>query len=74
MGTVSISVPDELRKKMNELDEINWSAVARKAFEEKVMQIAFLKKIAKKSKLSEHDAEKISERINQNITKKFKEM
>ena len=29
MGTLSVSVPDELREKMVKLDEINWSAVAR---------------------------------------------
>ena len=52
MTTLSVSVPDELKKKMDALDEVNWSAVARKAFEEKVRQVAYLQELARE------DAEK----------------
>lgn len=31
---VTISIPEELNKKMDQLEEVNWSAVARKAIEE----------------------------------------
>jgi metal-responsive CopG/Arc/MetJ family transcriptional regulator len=74
MGTLSVSVPDELKERMDKLDEINWSAVARKAFEQKIEQIEFLQKISKKSKLTEKDAEKISVKINENMAKKFRRM
>lgn len=50
MGTVSVSVPDDLRECMIELEEINWSAVARKAFEDKIKEVEFLKSMAKKFK------------------------
>ena len=33
MGTVSVSIPENIKEKMSELDEVNWSAIARKAFE-----------------------------------------
>lgn len=72
MGTLSVSVPEDLRQKMIVLEEVNWSAVARKAFEEKVKQIEFLKRIARKSKLSEKDAAEISNKINKNIAEKFR--
>ncbi len=49
MGVLSVSVPDELKKKISELDEINWSAVARKAFEAKIKQAEMLERITKKS-------------------------
>ena len=74
MATLSVSVPDDLREKMDQLDEINWSAVARKAFEEKVKQIEFLKRLATKSRLTEEDAEKISKKINERMAKKFRGM
>lgn len=32
MGTITLSVPDKLKKKMDKKDIINWSAVARHAF------------------------------------------
>ena len=72
MGTVSVSIPDDLKTKMLKLDEVNWSAVARKAFEGKLKEIEFLKKIASKSKLTESDAEVIAEKINNSMAKKFK--
>ncbi len=74
MGTLSVSVPDELREKMIKLDEINWSAVARRAFEEKVKEIELLKKIASKSKLTEKDALEIGRKINEGMAKKFRSM
>ncbi|MBI2110400.1 hypothetical protein HYT51_01310 [Candidatus Woesearchaeota archaeon] len=74
MATLSVAVPEELKQKMNELDEINWSAVARNAFEDKVKQVTFLKNIVKKSRLTERDANVLSRRINESIAKKFREM
>ena len=74
MSTLSLSVPDELKEKMDELEEVNWSAVARKAFEIKVQQVEFLKKISLKSSLTEKDANEISTKINLAIAKKFKGM
>ncbi len=74
MGTMSVSVPDDLREKIAELEEVNWSAVARKAFEEKVKEVEFLRKIAQKSKLTEKNAHEITTKINKSMAKKFREM
>ncbi len=74
MGTLSVSVPDDLREQMVKLDEINWSAVARKAFEEKVKEVDFLKNLAKRSKLTEKDADEIATKINKSMAQKFKSM
>ncbi len=74
MGTLSVSVPDGLREQMIGLEEINWSAVARKAFEEKIKQIELFKKIVSRSKLTEKDAEEISRKISENMAKRFQEI
>ncbi len=71
MGTISVSVNNELKKKMLEIDEINWSAIARKAFEEKIGEVEFLKGLASKSRLTEKDAQALSDKINRGIAKKF---
>ena len=71
MTNLSVSVPEELRQRMVKLDEVNWSAVARKAFEEKVQQIEFMKAIAHKSKLTEKDAKDISRKINKAMAQRF---
>jgi len=36
MTSITVRVPDELRKKMRKLSEINWSEVVRKAIEGRV--------------------------------------
>lgn len=74
MATMSVSVPEDLKEKMEILEEVNWSAVARKAFEEKVKQIDFLKALASESKLTEKDADQISRKINDAMAKKFRGM
>ena len=74
MSTVSVSISENLKEKMAELDDINWSAVARKAFEHKVEQIDFLRKIAQKSKLSKTDALALSNTLNKEVNKKFLSM
>jgi hypothetical protein len=39
MATVSLRVPDELKEKMDEHDEINWSAVIRSNLETEVSRL-----------------------------------
>lgn len=39
MATVSLRVPDELKKKMDEHGEINWSAVIRANIEEEIERL-----------------------------------
>jgi len=36
MANVTVSVPDDLKKKMENAGSVNWSVVARQAFEEAV--------------------------------------
>lgn len=74
MGTLSVSVPEDLKHKMEKLEEVNWSAVARKAFEEKIKEIEIFKRISSKSKLSEKEAEAISNKISENMARKFRSM
>ncbi len=74
MGTMSVSVEDKMKAKMNKLQEINWSAVARKAFEEKLKEVEILKTLASKSKLTAKDANEISKKMSESMAKKFRSM
>ncbi len=74
MATLSVSIPDDLKSRMVEMEEVNWSAVARKAFEEKIHEVDFLKKIVQKSKLTQKDADDIASTINAKVAKRFKEI
>ena len=73
MTTITLSVPDELKKQMEEFEDINWSAVAREAIKNRVSQLILFKSIVSKSKLTEKDALEIGRKVNASLHKRFKE-
>ena len=71
MVTVTLAVPQELKEKMDEFQEVNWSAVARQAFAQKVKQMEILKKFAAESELTEEDAIKLGRKVNKALAKRY---
>ncbi|MBR9678401.1 MAG: hypothetical protein GOU97_03880 [Nanoarchaeota archaeon] len=58
MGTITLSVPDELKSRMDKTDFINWSAVARRAFAETLsdmVRLELMKKVREISGIPEND-------------------
>jgi hypothetical protein len=39
MATITLSIPDEIRKKMKQFDQVNWSFIARKAVISEINEI-----------------------------------
>jgi len=72
MPTITLSVPEDIKKDMEESREINWSAVAREAIKTKVAQLRILKAITAKSKLSEKDALELGRKINASLHGRYK--
>jgi len=70
MVNVTLSIPNELKQKMDSFAEINWSAVAREAFDEKVRDLEFIKKFKSKSRITEEDALKWGAELNKNLAKR----
>ena len=80
MANVTVTVSDEFKEKMEEHPEINWSHVARAAFEEKVTDLETLQKlkeseiiddIASKSELTEEDVTEIARRIDRAMAEEY---
>ena len=67
MVNLTLSIPNELKDKMDSFKEINWSAVAREAFDEKIKELEFIKKMKSKSSLTEEDAIKFGREINKRL-------
>ena len=57
---------------MDNLLEINWSAVAREAFDNKIKDMEFIKKFKASSKFTEEDAIKLGRELNIRLSKKRK--
>lgn len=72
MPTITLSVPEELKKEMDKSKFINWSEIAREAIREKVAQLGILNAIATKSKLTEKDALEIGRKIKKSMHEKYK--
>lgn len=71
MVNMTLSIPDELHKKMKGIPEIRWSEIARHAIEERINDLEVMNKIASKSKLTKKDVEEISKKIKRGMAKKF---
>lgn len=73
MANMTLTVPQELHKRMKQHTELKWSDVARQAFERKVEELEFMEKALKNSKLTEEDAERIGHKIKTEIRKRLAE-
>lgn len=67
MVSVTLSVPVDLKHKMDTFDEINWSAVAREAFAQKIQDLEFIKKFKSQSAMTEDDALRLGRELNKKL-------
>lgn len=74
MTTMTLAVPDEMKKKMDTFPEMNWSEVARQAFMQKIADMEFLRKFKETSKLSEADALKLGKKVSAEVSNKLRKM
>lgn len=72
MVTLTLAVPKELKDKMEEFPEMNWSEVARQAFMQRINDLEFIKNFKAKSTLTEEDAIKLGRELNKNLAKRRK--
>jgi hypothetical protein len=71
MATITLAVPDDLKREMEDFREINWSEVAREAIKDKLSQMTLLKSILAKSKLTDKDALELGKRINKSMHERY---
>ena len=74
MTTLTLAVPDEMKKKMDSFPEMNWSEVARQAFMQKIEDMEFLRKFKEKSKLTESDALILGKEVSREVSNKLRKM
>ena len=71
MTNMTLSIPEDLHRKMKHHTELKWSDIARQAFEKKVEELELTEKLLAKSELTEEDAERIGHRIKHKMRKRF---
>ena len=78
MPTLTLAVPQEMKREMDHCPEMNWSEVAREAIRRKLAELALFKAIVGKSMLSEKEAEefsiKLGRKVNRSMHEKLKKL
>ena len=70
MTKVSVEISEDLDF-MNEIPKIQWTILVNRILQEKLREISKMKRIISKSKLTEEDAEEISDKINEGLAKRY---
>lgn len=70
MVSVTLAIPAELKHRMDEHEEINWSAVAREAFVQKIADLEFIRTFKSQSTLTEEDALRLGKELNKKLAKR----
>jgi len=76
MPNITLSIPEDLKKKIDSLPELNISESMRKFLSEKVRRALLLKKLDKmleNSELTEEDCLRLGNKIKEGMWKKYKE-
>ncbi|MEM2137610.1 MAG: hypothetical protein QW568_00805 [Candidatus Anstonellaceae archaeon] len=72
MANVSVSVDEEIRRKMAQFAFVNWSQVARQAFAKKISDLEFLEKFKSDSTMTEEDALRLGAQVNHSLAKRLR--
>jgi len=65
MPTITVNVDDDLKERMDEHPEINWSEVTRQAIQEKIEALEVMDELTSESELTESDVQDIADKINE---------
>ena len=76
MVSITLSVPENIRKQMKEFPEINWSGFVRKAIESKIERLAWKQRMLQQlesEKEYDEEALRIGDKIKEGVWKRHKE-
>jgi hypothetical protein len=68
--SLTLSVDEDPKKRMNDHPEINWSHVARESIESKLDDLELMDRLAEGIELTEEDIDDLAERINRRATER----
>ena len=74
MASLTLSIPDEIKKKMSDFKYINWSEVARTAILEKIEMLEKMNRLLANSELSERETVEHGRRLKRKQWSKTKDM
>ena len=70
MANITLTIPENLHKKLKQRNEIRWSEVVRRILQKNIEQLEVMDEIVKKSKLTKQDIEEIGDKIKEGIARR----
>ena len=74
MPNVTIAIPEELKKRMDACETVNWSGVARQAIERQLDDLEFIKEFKKDSSMTEEDAVRLGRLVNKGLSERYRKL
>lgn len=75
-ATLTLSIPEKLKKELREVKGVNWSEETRQFLEDRVKRVKALKKLdelTKNAKITDQEILELSRKINEGIAKRHNE-
>lgn len=72
MASLTLSIPEELREKMREFPEINWSEVARQAITEKARLLEKMNRLLATEGLDQGEVQGIEKEVKKRVSEKHR--
>jgi len=73
MPSITVNVDDDLKERMENHPEINWSEVTRQAIQEKIETLEVMDELTSESDLTESDVQEIARKVNKSGRKRVDE-
>ncbi|HLD97208.1 MAG TPA: hypothetical protein VI934_02595 [Candidatus Nanoarchaeia archaeon] len=73
MVSITLAVPEDLKREMDAFPEMNWSAVAREAIKKRLLMLEKFKAFTRESTFTEKDALDLGRELSEKIMKRHKE-
>ena len=67
-----LALPEDLEDRMAMFPEVNWSSIARRAIENNLEKLAFLKFFAAESKMTEEESVRLGRELNKKLAKWYR--
>lgn len=74
MVNITLSIPEDMKKEMEEFPEINWSSIARESIQKRIHLLRKFREFTRKSELTEKDAIELGRKINESMHKRYKQL
>lgn len=74
MPNITLSIPEDLKKDMDSMKEINWSEIARAAIKQRLLLLKKIKEFTKDSEMTEEDAIELGRKVNKSAAERFRKL